>query len=71
MVCKFREWCEYKDGEKVKVASRADPSRYYIMNSLDVLVLPASLGAYTLENLGVGSVTVHKTLLKEPPEEKA
>ena len=59
------------DGEKVKVASRADPSRYYIMNSLDVVVLPASLGAYTLENLGVGSVTVHKTLLKEPPEEKA
>ena len=59
------------DGEKVKVASKADPSKCYIMNSLDVVVLPADLGAYTITNLGVGSVTVHKTLLKELPEEKA
>ena len=59
------------DGEKVEVASKADPSKYYIMNSLDVVVLPAALGAYTITNLGVGSVTVHKTLLKELPEEKA
>ena len=59
------------DGEKVKVASKADPSKCYIMNSLDVVVLPADLGAYTITNLGVGSVTVHKTLLKELPEDKA
>ena len=59
------------DGEKVEVASKADPSKYYIMNSLDVVVLPAALGAYTITNLGVGIVTVHKTLLKELPEEKA
>ena len=35
------------------------------MNSLDIVVIPASLGKYTIENLGVGSVTVHKTLLKK------
>ncbi len=52
------------DGERVEVASAEDPSRRYVMNSLDVLVVPASLGKYTLRNLGVGSVTVHKTLLK-------
>ena len=53
------------DGEKVKVVSQADPDKYYIMNSLDIVVIPASLGKYTIENLGVGSVTVHKTLLKK------
>ena len=53
------------DGEKVKVASKADPSKCFIMNSMDIVVVPASLGAYTIENLGVGSVTVHKTLLKK------
>ena len=35
------------------------------MNSMDVIVVPANLGAYTLTNLGVGTVTVHKTLLKK------
>ncbi|MBQ9263918.1 MAG: class I mannose-6-phosphate isomerase [Clostridia bacterium] len=53
------------DGEKVKVVSQEDPSKFYIMNSLDIVVVPASLGKYTIENLGVGSVTVHKTLLKK------
>lgn len=52
------------DGEKVRVASKKDPSKYYIMNNLDIIVIPASLGEYTLENLGVGVVTVHKTMLK-------
>ena len=53
------------DGEKVRVASAANPSLYYDMNSMDVIVVPAHLGAYTLTNLGVGTVTVHKTLLKK------
>lgn len=52
------------DGEKVKITSVKDPSKYYILNSLDIAVIPASLGKYTIENLGIGSVTVHKTQLK-------
>ncbi len=52
------------DGEKVKVTSKQDPSKYYIMNNLDIIVIPANLGEYTIENLGVGVVTVHKTMLK-------
>ena len=53
------------DGEKVKVASVDDPSKCYIMNNMDIIVIPATLGRYTLTNLGVGTVTVHKTLLKK------
>lgn len=53
------------DGEKVKVASAEDPSKCFIMNTMDIVVVPASLGAYTVTNLGVGTVTVHKTLLRK------
>ena len=53
------------DGERVRVASEADPSKCFVMNSMDIVVVPASLGRYTVTNLGVGTVTVHKTLLKK------
>ncbi len=53
------------DGEKVKVESLADPSKYYIMNNLDMVVVPANLGKYRVTNLGVGIVTIHKTHLKK------
>ena len=53
------------DGEKVRVYSNEHPDRAYVMNSMDIVVIPAGLGRYTIENLGVGSVTVHKTLLKK------
>ena len=52
------------DGERVRVSSVEDPEKSFVMNSLDVVVIPASLGRYTIENLGIGSVTVHKTQLK-------
>lgn len=52
------------DGEKVRISSVEDPSKSFVINSLEIAVVPASLGRYTIENLGIGSVTVHKTLLK-------
>ncbi len=53
------------DGEKVKVESVDDPSKFYIMNSMDMVVLPAGIGKYKVTNLGVGTVTIHKTHLKK------
>ena len=53
------------DGEKVKVESVNDPSKYYIMNTMDMVVVPATLGKYKVTNLGVGTVTIHKTHLKK------
>ena len=52
------------DGERVRVESAADPAKRFIMNFLDVVVVPASLGEYRLVNEGAGTVTVHKTQLK-------
>jgi len=53
------------DGEKVRVESVEDPSLYYDMSSLDMAVVPARFGRYRVCNLGAGTVTVHKTLLKK------
>ena len=52
------------NGEKVRVESINDPTLYYDMNYLDMAVIPASFGEYRIKNLGVGTVTVHKTHLK-------
>ena len=35
------------------------------MNSMDMAVIPANLGRYTITNLGAGTVTIHKTHLKK------
>ncbi len=53
------------EGEKVRIESINDPSRSFTANYLDVIVVPADLGAYRIVNLGQGDVTVHKTCLKE------
>lgn len=53
------------DGEKVRVESLTDASRGFEALSMDILVVPADFGPYRIINLGLGVVTVHKTLLKE------
>ncbi len=53
------------NGEKVRVESIENPELYYDMNYLDMAVIPANFGEYRIKNLGVGTVTVHKTHLKK------
>jgi mannose-6-phosphate isomerase len=53
------------EGEKVRAEKLDDPSCSYTLDYLDLVVIPASLGAYRLINLGEGPVTVHKTTLKD------
>ncbi len=53
------------DGEKVLVRSLSDPSKYFEQGYLDMIVVPASFGRYELVNLGVGTVVMHKTVLRE------
>ena len=56
------------DGEHVRIESINHPDRFFDLHFMDIVVLPAELGAYRLINLGEGQVTIHKTCLKE--EEK-
>jgi mannose-6-phosphate isomerase len=53
------------EGEKVLVRSLTNPSHFFEQNYLDMIVVPANFGPYEIINLGVGVVTVHKTLLKD------
>lgn len=52
------------DGEKVRVQSIADPTRFFDAQHMDIVVVPADFGKYQIINCGVGYVTVHKTMLK-------
>ncbi len=53
------------DGEKVLIRSLTDPTRSFEQNYLDIVVIPASFGPYEVINQGVGTVVVHKTMLKD------
>ena len=53
------------DGEKIKIESLDHPQLHFEMKYLDIAVVPADFGKYRIVNEGVGTVVVHKTLLKE------
>lgn len=53
------------DGEKIAVYPKNNPERRYIQNYLDVVVVPANIGPYVIENFGNQPVCVHKTCLKK------
>jgi mannose-6-phosphate isomerase class I len=53
------------DGEHVTVRSKADPTLCYHLNYLDIVVIPASVGAYEIENDGNQPVVIYKVLVKD------
>ncbi|MBQ0080001.1 MAG: class I mannose-6-phosphate isomerase [Alistipes sp.] len=53
------------DGEKVRIRSVEHPERYYDADFLDIVVVPASMGKYVIENLGREPIRIHKTMLKD------
>ncbi len=53
------------DGEKVRIRSLEHPERCFDAEFMDLVVVPASMGAYEIVNLGAEPVRVHKTLLRD------
>ncbi len=53
------------DGEKVRVRSVAHPERCYEASYLDIVVVPADMGEYVIENLGKEPIRIHKTMLRD------
>ena len=53
------------DGERCMIRSLTDQDKYFIQDYLDMVIVPAGFGPYEVINLGVGVLTMHKTLLKE------
>ncbi len=53
------------DGEKIRIRSKENPERYFDAEFMDMVVVPATIGEYVVENLGVEPIRVHKTMLKD------
>lgn len=53
------------DGEHIRVYSKSNPDFFYDQNYLDIVVVPASIDDYVIENTGYQPCVVHKTALRE------
>ncbi len=52
------------DGERVRVYSKKNPDFCYEQNYLDIIIVPASIDEYVIENIGYQPVVAHKVMLK-------
>ena len=53
------------DGENVRVRSKKNPERFFDMQYMDIVCVPADMGEYVIENLGVEPIRIHKTMLRD------
>ena len=53
------------DGERIRIRSVAQPERYFDAEYMDMVVVPADMGRYVIENLRTEPICVHKTMLKD------
>jgi hypothetical protein len=53
------------DGEHIRIRSVKDPSKYFDAEYMDIVIVPADMGEYVIENLGKEPICVHKTMLKD------
>ena len=52
------------NGDSCKVYSKKDPKFCYEMDYLDMVIVPASVEEFVVENTGNLPATIHKTCLK-------
>jgi mannose-6-phosphate isomerase class I len=53
------------DGEKTLIRSKSRKEHFFRQKYLEMVVIPATFGPYEVINEGTGTVTMHKTLLKD------
>lgn len=53
------------DGERVRIRSLDHPERFFDAEYMDMVVVPANMGRYVIENLRAEPICVHKTMLKD------
>ena len=53
------------DGENVRVRSLEHPERFFDMQFMDIICVPADMGAYEIVNLGKEPIRIHKTTLRQ------
>lgn len=52
------------DGEKASIYSKENPDFKYNQKYLDIIIVPASIHEYVIENKGYQPIVVHKVMLK-------
>ena len=53
------------DGERIRIRSIEHPERYFDAEFMDMVVVPADMGCYVIENLRTEPICVHKSMLKD------
>ena len=53
------------DGERVRIRSIDHPERHFIQEFMDMVIVPANMGRYVIENLRTEPICIHKTVLKD------
>lgn len=53
------------DGDRCRVRSVRHPERFFDMEFMDIVCVPADMGKYVVENLGREPIRIHKTTLRE------
>ena len=53
------------DGDSVRVRSVEHPERFFDMDFMEIVCVPADMGKYVIENLGKEPIRVHKTTLRD------
>ena len=53
------------DGEHIRIRSVDHPERCFDAEYMDMVVVPADMGRYVIENLRAEPICVHKTMLKD------
>lgn len=53
------------DGECVRIRSAEHPERYFDARFMDMVVVPADMGSYVIENLRSEPICIHKTMLRD------
>ena len=53
------------DGERIRIRSVEHPERHFDAEFMDMVVVPADMGRYVIENLRTEPICVHKTMLKD------
>ena len=53
------------DGDHVRVRSLDHPERFFDMDFMEIVCVPADMGRYVIENLGHEPIRIHKTTLRD------
>ena len=62
---RLKQQAETSRGARKALDLAEHPERFYDMDFMDIVCVPADMGRYVVENLGKEPIRVHKTCLRD------